>query len=246
MKISLSVLFISLVSVTVAAQTSSAPPPASAASETSPSTGPVLPLVDKLEGFSTQAPPEIERLHIDKWKARSDVRSAAQANADSIQRNLSSALPALLSAARSAPDDVNAAFKLYRNVNALYDVFGALTESTRAFGTQADFTAMGRQLQLLGSVRHDLGDALEQLSAASQRELLQSRAQIKALQLAAATPPPAPEKVVAAQAEPPKKAPAKKKAAPKKPVAPTGSPTPSSAGSNASAPTGTTPSAPKL
>lgn len=249
MKISLSVLLISLIAATVAAQTSSTPPPASAASTedqpavSSPSPSPILPLVDKLDTFSKQTPLEIELLHIDKWKARSEVRSASQANADSIQRNLSSALPALLSAARSAPDDVSAAFKLYRNVNALYDVFESLTESTRAFGSQADFVAMNRQLLVIRSVRHDLGDALEQLSASTQRELVQSRTQIKALQLAAATPPPAPEKIIVAP-EPPKKTAAKKKPAPKKPTTPASTPTPAS--STASSPAGTAPSTPKL
>jgi hypothetical protein len=196
-------------------------------------------LVDKLQAFSTQVSPEIEGLHIDKWKARSEAKGASQANADSIQRNLSSALPGLLAAARSAPDDVNATFKLYRNVNALYDVFGALTESTRAFGTQADFTAMSRQLQVLGSVRHDLGDALEQLSAATQRELVQSRTQIKALQLAAATPPPAP--VVAKEPEPPKKAATKKRPAAKKPAVSAAGSTPASASSSPGSSTATTP-----
>jgi hypothetical protein len=97
----------------------------------------LLPELDKLEAVAAQAGLDIGRLHIEKWKTNSGARSAAQADAASVQRNLTSALPGLIAAVRSAPEDLNAAFKIYRNLNALYDVFGALTEPTRAFAPES-------------------------------------------------------------------------------------------------------------
>lgn len=200
----------------------------------------ILPDLDKLEAAAKQADLDIGRLRIEKWKANSDARSAAQANADSVQRNLTAALPGLINAVRSAPEDVNAEFKLYRNLNALYDVFGSVTEATRVFGQKGDYEVLAQQLQVIGSLRRKLGEALEQLTVTQQRELEQMRLTIKAQQeqLAAAEAAAAkPKEIVVAQSEPPKKAAPKKKTAPKKPAPAGSSSNPPSSGSNSNAST---------
>jgi len=145
-------------------------------------------------------------MRIDKWRADANSKQQAQSNADSIQRNLTEALPALISAVRSAPQDVNAEFKLYRNLNALYDVFASLTESAGAFGPRSDYDALARQLAVIDSIRRSLGDSLENLTAATQSEINHLRTQVKTLQQKAATTPPAPvKKVIVDDTEPPKK-----------------------------------------
>jgi hypothetical protein len=135
-----------------------------------------------------------------------------------VRRNLTAALPGLIANVRSNPEDLNAEFKLYRNLNALYDVFGTLTQATRTFGRQSDYEALSQHLQVIGSVRRKLGDTLEQLTATQQGQINQMRILIASQkqQLAAAAAAPPKESVVA-QAEPPKKV-VKKKVAPKKPA----------------------------
>lgn len=249
MKISLSFLLVLLFAVPSAlGQTSEAPAstPAAAISSnvagTSPN--PVTPDLDKLQSVASQANASIVRLHIDKWKANADVKSAAQANADSVQRNLTSALPGMIDAVRWAPDDVNATFKLYRNLNALYEVFGTLTEATRVFGQRSDYEALSQQLQGIGSVRRKLGEALVQSTASAQQQLNQMRAQLKTQQeqLAAAQADAAEarKQLLAAQNEPPKKPAPKKKSVAKKPAATVNTPNSSSTGQ-----TGTVAPAPK-
>ncbi len=124
---------------------------------------------------------DIGRMRIDKWKADGESKRQAQSNADSLQRNLTSALPALIDAVRSAPQDLSAGFKLYRNLNALYDVCESLTESAGAFGPKGDYEALARQLETVDTVRRDLGDALEQMTSSTQSELNQLRSQVRAL-----------------------------------------------------------------
>ena len=224
MKTGVSVLLLLLASPAMLSQTPEAPVTNTAISEGNPASVPsnsmtsVLPELDRLGTTAKQADLSIGRLRIEKWKTNSNARSAAQANADSVQRNLTAALPGLIDAVRSAPEDLNAEFKLYRNLNVLYDVFGTLTDATRVYGQRSDYEALAQQLEVIGSVRRKLGDALEQLTAATQHDLNQMRIQIKTQQqqLAAATAPP--EKVVVAQAEPPKKAAPKKRTAAKKPA----------------------------
>ena len=254
MKIGLCLLLVLFASAAMLSQTPAAPPTRSTASAVSPasvgntSLTSIHPDLDRLGTVATQVALDIERLRIEKWKTNSDTKNAAQADADSVRRNLTSALPGMIDAVRSAPEDLNAEFKLYRNLNALIDVFGTLTQSTRAFGPKGDYEALAQQLQVIGSVRRDLGEVLEQLTANTQHELTQMRTQIAAQQqqlaaaAAAATPPP---KVVVAQAEPAKKAAQKKRTAPKKPAAATGGSGSNATGSNATGQTGTVNSVPK-
>lgn len=151
---------------------------------------PVLSELDRLQAVSTALEGDISRLRIDKWKADGNSKRQAESNAESIRRNLASALPGMMSAVRSAPQDMGAEFKLYRNLNALYDVMGSLTESTGAFGPKSDYDSLGQQLDALDSIRRNLGDSLEQLSASTQSQLDQLRTQVKTLQAQASAAPP--------------------------------------------------------
>jgi len=60
---------------------------------------------------------------------------------DSIQRNLQSALPETLAQLNGSPEDLGASFKLYRNLDALYDVFGSVVESAEPSAARTNFKA---------------------------------------------------------------------------------------------------------
>jgi hypothetical protein len=184
------------------------------------SISPVLADLDRLQAAASQANVDLAHMRIGKWKADSGSKQQAQGNADSVQRNLTTALPGLIANVRSAPQDVNAEFKLYRNLNALYDVFASLTESAGAFGPRSDYDALTQQLGVIDSVRRNLGEELEKLTSSTQLELNQLRTQVRTLkqQAAAFTPP---KKAIVDDTEPAKKtASHKKKTA--KPVTPAG------------------------
>ena len=211
----LTTLFFTLFfAVCVAAQTST-PPPAPSASPATPAVSPnnlnISVSLDRLQSAATQVNSDISRMRIEKWKADADSKHQAQSNADSIQRNLTSALPGLIATFRNEPQNLNAGFKLYRNLNALYDVLSSFTETAGAFGPKADIDALAQQVNVIDDVRRSLGDNLEAMTAQTEAELTQLRAQVHALQEAAVPPPPA-KKVVVDNAEQPKKPAHKKKA----------------------------------
>jgi len=216
MKICLLLLSLSLPFAQFVAQTVTVPATNSnATAATSPSVGSIpttsiLPDLDRLQAAASQAALDIGRMRIDRWKADGESKRQAQNNADSVQRNLTSALPGLIEAAHSAPQDLNLEFKLYRNLNALYDVMGSLTESAGAFGPRSDYEALTEQFQVIASVRRSVADALERLTASTQSELTQLRSQIRAQQQAAVAVPP-PKKVVVDDTEPAPKTTHKKK-----------------------------------
>lgn len=212
MRSSLAWIVVALAATCAAAQTAGQAPDPQAASPTtgSASMTAVLPDLDHLQTAASQAAINLGHMRIEKWKADNDSKRQAQANADSVQRNLTEALPGLIDAARSSPQDLAAEFKLYRNLNALYDVFASLAESAGAFGPRNDYEDLLPQLQVIDNVRRNLGDALERLTTSNQLELNQLRLQVRTLQQAhAATPPP--KKVVVDDTQP-----ARKKASSKK------------------------------
>src|SRR5271167_3557924 len=217
MKIGLSLLYLSFTAASVLAQTPAAasgnagtPNPNPGSTGSTPMTS-VLPDLDRLQTAASQVAIDLGHMRIEKWKADGQSKQQAQANAESVQRNLTSALPGLIENVRSAPQDLNADFKLYRNLNALYDVFGSLTESAGAFGPKSDYEALAQQLGVIDSVRLDLADALHRLTSSTQYELNQLRSQIRAQQQAAATAVTPPTKIVVDDTEPPKKSVNKKK-----------------------------------
>lgn len=167
-----------------------------------PSAADVQALMAQIEQTGQTTVQAIGDLRIRKWKADSEYKDLSQHNAESLQRNLTSALPVLTGAVRTAPQDLGAAFKLYRNVNALYDVLKSLTESAGAFGPKEDFQALGQSAMQLEQERMTLADYLEAMAQ-------QQTAELKKLRAHAATPVPAPKKIIVDNE--PEKKPAKKK-----------------------------------
>jgi hypothetical protein len=147
-------------------------------------------LLTELERAALDANGALGRLRINKWKTNSDQKQQAEANVESLQRNLSYAIPELTGKIRQNPQDLNANFKLYRNLNALYDVLSNVAESAGAFGPRDQYEMLTQPLSSIDQVRHDLADRLDQLTAANQAELNQLRIQVQAIrQQEVATPP---------------------------------------------------------
>jgi hypothetical protein len=159
-------------------------------------------LLTQLERAALDANGALGRLRIDKWKTNSEQKQQAQANAESLQRNLSYAIPELTGKIRQAPQDLSANFKLYRNLNALYDVLANVAESAGAFGPKDQYEALAQPTASIDEVRRALGDRLDQLTAAKEAELDRLRAQAQAVGAAQAAAPP--KKIVIDDNEPPK------------------------------------------
>jgi hypothetical protein len=184
--------------------------------------------VSELNGILTQLQKTAQsmqsnlgKMRIEKWKADGATKRQTLANVESIQRNLQSALPETIAQLNNAPEDVGVSFKLYRNLDALYDVFGAVVESAGAFGSKDEFQSLGNDMNGLESARHAFGERMQKLAAGKEVELTRLRAQVKTL---SAAPPVPPKKIVVDDTEPPKKPPAKKKVTKPKPPATTDAP----------------------
>src|SRR5580658_8112195 len=172
-------------------------------------------MLQQLEQVAQQMQVNLAKLRIEKWKTDSNTKHGTQSDVDSIQRNLQMALPEIIGQVRASPENAAATFKLYRNLDALYDVFGPVVESAGAFGSKDEFQSIQNDLNDLERSRRALAERMETLATAKAGELTQLRTQVRDLK-AAAVPPAPPKKVVVDNTEPPKKT-AKKKPVPKPP-----------------------------
>jgi hypothetical protein len=172
-------------------------------------------LLSQLEATSKAAQDDLTKLRIEKWKTDGSTKKQTLGNVDSIQRNLQTALPEIIAQLRNSPEDLSATFKLYRNLDALYDVMGSVAESAGAFGPKDDFQSVSNDLSSFEGTRRQLAERLANLAASKEQEILRLRTDLKTAQ--AAIPATPAKKTVVDDNEPPKK-PVKKKPATKKPA----------------------------
>ena len=173
-------------------------------------------MLQQLEQVAQQTQVDLAKLRIEKWKTDSNTKHGTQSDVDSIQRNLQMALPEIIGQVRASPENAASTFKLYRNLDALYDVIGPVVESAGAFGSKDEFQSVQNDFNDLERSRRALAERMETLASAKEGELTRLRAQVHDLQ--AAAPPPAPvKKTVVDDTEPPKKPLVKKKPVPKPP-----------------------------
>ncbi len=172
-------------------------------------------LMSQLESTATSAASDLSRLRINKWKAPGSAKQQAEANRQSILRNLETALPGMVSAVRSNPDDIAASFTLYRNLDALYDVLSSVAESAGAFGPRDEYEGVGNDLNSVEQIRRELADRVATLASSKETELGHLRNEVRAAQAGTQAAPA--KKVVIDDNEPEKK-PVHKKKAVKHPV----------------------------
>jgi hypothetical protein len=222
--------YLMLIFCVVAATAQVASPPAS------PVSGPPVPyasvselnlVLSQLEQIAQSTQADLAKLRIEKWKTDSNTKRGSQSDVESIQRNLQNALPEIIGQLRTSPENVAITFKLYRNLDALYDVLGPVVESAGAFGSKDEYQSVQNDFSSLERSRRSLAERMGTLAGAKEFELTQLRTQVHDLQ-AAATLPASPKKTVVDDTAPPPK-PTKKKLATKvpKPSTPATTPKPS-------------------
>lgn len=166
-------------------------------------------MLGQLEDTSKKTQSDLQKLRVEKWKTDNSYKKQALGNVDSIQRNLQGALPEILGQLRSAPESMPVTFKLYRNLDALYDVLGSVVEGAGAFGSKDDLQSLSTDLNAFEGTRKQLGERLENLSNSKEAEIARLRTDLTKAQ--AMIPAEPPKKVVVDDTEPPKKASPKKR-----------------------------------
>ena len=166
-------------------------------------------MLSRLDQISQSMQINLAKLRIDRWKTDSSTKAQAEGNVISLQRNLNAALPNIVGEVRNDPANLTSGLKLYRNVNALFEVLSAVTEYAGAFGSKDEYRSLGTDAANLDDARRLLADQLESLSSVKETQITQLKNEAMAAQ--ASVPPPAPKKIIVDDNVPPKKTVAKKK-----------------------------------
>lgn len=168
-------------------------------------------MLAQLEAMSKNTQADLVKLRIERWKTDGSYKKQALGNVDSIQRNLQGALPEIIAQLRSSPEDLPTTFKLYRNLDALYDVLGSVVEGAGAFGAKDDLQSLSNDLGGFEGTRKQLAERIENLSSSKEAEIVRLRTALRTAEAAIPTAPA--KKIVVDDTEPPKKPAAKKKKA---------------------------------
>jgi len=216
----------SVLILTSASFAQSGPPPTAAAADESAaqSSQPVSyasmtqlnGMLSQLESTSKTTQADLVNLRVERWKVDNSYKKQTLDNMDSIQRNLHNALPDIISQLRSSPEDLPATFKLYRNLDALYDVLGSVVEGVGAYGSKDNLQALSNDVNSFENTRKQLAERIETLSASKEAEITRLQTELKTAR--AEIPATPPKKVVVDDNAPAKKPAAKKKITTKKPA----------------------------
>ena len=171
-------------------------------------------LLSQLETASNKTQADLQKLRIERWKTDGSNKKQWLARVESIQRNLQGALPEMINQLRSAPEDLPATFKVYRNLDALYDVLGNVVEAAEALGSKDDFQALTNDLSAFEAVRRSFAERIENLATSKEAEINRLRTDLKTAQAQISAAPP--KKIVVDDTQPAK--PVKKKPVAKKPA----------------------------
>jgi hypothetical protein len=199
---------------TFLAQTSGGPNAAAQAPVPYASVNELNGIIGPLQQTAQNALADLGKMRIEKWKTNPSTKQETLGNIESIQRNLQNALPEIITKVNASPENLETSFQLYRNLDALYDVFESVVESAGAFGTKEEFQSLSTDMTGIETARRSFGERLQKLTASKEAELTNLRAQVKTL---SAAPPPPPKKVVVDDTEADKKPVTKKKTTPAKP-----------------------------
>lgn len=155
-------------------------PPSS--SSTTPSLDPIL---MEIQTATQSANLNISRLRIDRWKADSAGKTELQHIADSLHKNITSAVPDLISEVRSSHGSVSSTFRLYHNINVVFEYLSQLTDGAGSAGKPEEFEPLNSDLTALDKARQHLSAYIEQAAASLENKVRTA--------VAAATPAPTPQ-----------------------------------------------------
>jgi hypothetical protein len=162
------------------ASQSTAPQGRASAGNPSPDAQSLNAFLKQVQISAEKSEADLSRLRIEKWKTEAATKQQAQASVVSIRRNLTNAIPDLVQRIQASPGSLNANFRLYRNLNALYDTFSALAESAGAFGSKEQYEALAADIAFLDQLRHQAAERVDLMAGTNDTELARLRAQAAA------------------------------------------------------------------
>lgn len=168
----------------------------------------IAPAVDHLSQVVSQ-------VQLERWKAPS--RDETDTNLRSVERNISTTLPTLVTAADAQPNSVAASLPVLRNLDALCAVMIRVSVTARSNAPAPQAESLNGALSALQSARNTLADQVQTLATAQEKQINSLTTTVATLTAKVNTPPPPPTATPATKPRPKKKAAPKPAQPPKSP-----------------------------
>jgi len=124
----------------------------------------------QIQQATSSANVNIGKLRIEKWKTDSQQKQQMQQVADSLQKNITNAVPGLISDVQTSRGGVLASFKLYHNLNVVYEFLSSMAEAAGAFGRKEEYQPLEGDATALDTVRQNLSIYIEQTAGKMEAE----------------------------------------------------------------------------
>jgi hypothetical protein len=105
---------------------------------------------------------DLGKLRIEKWKTDAEQKDQLQKMSDSIQRNLTNAIPGLIGDIQNSHGNVSATFKLYHNITIVYEYLTSLTDAAGVLGKKEEYEPLAADAAALDSARENLSTYIQQ------------------------------------------------------------------------------------
>jgi hypothetical protein len=148
-------------------------------------------ILQQIQQTTSAASAHIGKLRIEKWKTDAEQRQQLLQVSDSLQKNIANAVPGLINDVQSSKGGVVASFKLYHNVNVLYEFLSSLADAAGSLGKKEEYEPLANDANALDSARQNLSAYIEQAG-----NRLESAVRTAAMQARQAAAAPTPSKVV--------------------------------------------------
>jgi hypothetical protein len=120
----------------------------------------------KIEQTAKTTDADLVQLHIDKWRVDGDNKVQLQQISSSLHKNLTLAVPDLIRDVQTGKGSVSATFKLYHNLNVVYEYLNSLADAAASLGKRDEYEPLNRDAAALDSVRRELSAYIEQAALA--------------------------------------------------------------------------------
>lgn len=153
---------------------------------------------------------DLGRLRIERWKTDSNDKAQWQQMADALRKNLTSAVPDLISEVRTTHGSVSSTFKLYHNLNVVYEYLDTLTSAAGNLGKGDEYEPLKKDNDALDAARKHLSTYIEQAASSLEDKLKAATAPPPVV-----TPAPTPKRIVVDDSPTPASTKKKKTSAPR-------------------------------
>jgi hypothetical protein len=116
----------------------------------------------KIQQTAKTADADLAQLHIDKWRTDNDQKAQLQQVSTSLHKNLTLAVPDLVHQVQAGKGNVSATFRLYHNLNVVYEYVNSLADAATGLGRREESDPLNRDAAALDSVRQELSTYIEQ------------------------------------------------------------------------------------